>query len=486
VSTPLVKSTLGANGLNCSLKMLGIETRDKEGVIRKWDIKIDEEVTIFIKEDLKKKMILILNDAVILSRAEKKKEIKPIGTTHLKIFAKTDATEEEGKEGKSTRENMLRTIAIRKSLQWLRTTVGAKQSEMVVQEGGLKKDVWHLERMRSASREYLSQTMVGVEDDTEKWQGIENYIRVERVKIMQDKEAFQDFIVLGVWDTKKRGRLLDQFLLPSDAVDDESSEQLAAILTRKEIILKMSHGLVWDGALKNIIDRIGRGMFGRVCPPQAKYKVEEVWESISRTLNEDDNIVSLRTAAGVKRYDLERIEEVVSMVKDRFDGIPETTFETKSEFEKTKPPLKSTEKLSEEVGKKMSGRKHGKEPLQEEEEPYSKKQQSRGGAGGWKQSSGTTFNPTDRPTKGTGKGGSDVKAPWLCIYNLKFQFIDAKDDCLKVGNCGRQHFDKAKKGKKDYYWTLQTLTEQIERSSEVVTSKEEKKKLIAALKKEFP
>jgi hypothetical protein len=248
----------------------------------------------------------------------------------------------------------------------------------------------------------------------------------------------------------------------------------------------MSHGLVWDGALKNIIDRIGRGMFGRVCTPQAKYKVEETWESISRTLNEDDNTVSLRTAAGVKRYDLERIEEVVSMVKDRFDGIPETTFETKSEFEKTKPPPESTEKLSEEVGRKVSGKKHGKEPHQEGEESYSKKQQVSGGAGGWKQSSGTTFNPTDHPTKGTGKGGGDVKAPWLCIYNLKFQFIDAKDDCLKVGNCGRQHFDKAKKGKKDYYWTLQTLTEQVERSSEKVTSKEEKKKLITALKKEFP
>ena len=140
VSTPLTKSTLGAEGLNCNLKMLSIETGDKEKVIRKWDMKIDEEVAIFIKADLKKKPILVLNETVILPRAEKKKEIKPIGTTHLKIFAKTDATEEEGKEGKSTRENTLRTIAIRKSLQWLRTTVGAKQSQMVVQEGGLAEE----------------------------------------------------------------------------------------------------------------------------------------------------------------------------------------------------------------------------------------------------------------------------------------------------------------------------------------------------------
>ena len=108
---------------------------------------------------------------------------------------------------------------------------------------------------------------------------------------MQDKDACQGYTVLGVWDAKKRGRLLDQFSLTTDVVDDESSEQLAAILTRKEIILKMSHGLIWDGALKNIVDRIGKGMFGRVYTPQAKYTIEEVWESISRTLNEDDNVL---------------------------------------------------------------------------------------------------------------------------------------------------------------------------------------------------
>ena len=40
VCTPLTKSTLGTEGWNCNLKMLNIETRDKEEVIRKWDIKI--------------------------------------------------------------------------------------------------------------------------------------------------------------------------------------------------------------------------------------------------------------------------------------------------------------------------------------------------------------------------------------------------------------------------------------------------------------
>lgn len=484
VSTPLVKSSLGAEGWNCNLKLLNIETKNKEEVITKWNIKIDEEVVIFIKDELKKKMILVLNEGVVLPKAEKKKEPKPIGTNHLKLFAKIDANEEEGKEGKNTRENTMRTIAIRKSLQWLRTTVGVKQSEMVVHEGGLKKDVWYLQRITSASKEYLSQSILRVEDDEGKWQGIDNYIRVEKVKIMQDKDAFQDYIVLGVWDVKKRGKLLDQFLLTTDVVDDESSEQLAAILTRKEIILKMSHGLLWDGALKNIVDRIGKGLFGRVCAPQAKYTVEEVWESISRTLNEDDNIVSLRTAAGVKHYDLEKIEDVVSMVKDRFDGIPETTFETKSEFEKTKLSLRSATKPPEEV-KKVSGKKHEKESHQEEDEPYAKKQQSKGG-GGWKQSSWATITPISRSMKEKGKGSSDIKAPWLCLYNLKYQFIGATEDCKKVGNCNRQHFDKSLKGKKDYYWTLQTLTEEVQRSSEAVTSKEEKSKLITAIKKEFP
>lgn len=46
--------------------------------------------------------------------------------------------------------------------------------------------------------------------------------------------------------------------------------------------------------------------------------------------------------SGIKHYDLEKIDDVIDSVKDRFDGIPETTFETKSEFEKTMIVLKST------------------------------------------------------------------------------------------------------------------------------------------------
>lgn len=117
---------------------------------------------------------------------------------------------------------------------------------------------------------------------------------------MQDREAFQDYIVLGVWDTNKRERRLDQFLLATDTVDDDSAEQLAAILTRKEIILKMAHGLAWNGVLTNIIEcrKIGKGQFGRVCTQQVKDTVEETWKSVSGTQHsgsEDDNRVTLRT-----------------------------------------------------------------------------------------------------------------------------------------------------------------------------------------------
>jgi hypothetical protein len=152
VSTPLVKASLGADGWNSNMKLINIETRNKEEVSTKWNIKIDEEVAIFIKDDMKIKRILVLNEGIVLPKTEKKKEPRAIGTTHLKLFAKIETTEEEGKEGKNTRENTLRTIAIRKTLQWLRTTVGAKQSEMVVQEGGLKKEVWYLLRISAASK----------------------------------------------------------------------------------------------------------------------------------------------------------------------------------------------------------------------------------------------------------------------------------------------------------------------------------------------
>ena len=203
VSTPLVKSSLGAEGWNCNLKLLNVETKNREEVITKWNIKLEEEVAVFIKDELKNKRILVLSEAIVLPKTDKKKEPKSIGTTHLKIFAKTETTEEEGKDGKNPRENTLRIMAIRKTLQWLRTTVGVKQSEMVVQEGGLKKDVWYLHRLTAASKEYLSQSALRTGDDKGKWQGINNYIRVETVKIMQDREAFQDYIVLGVWNVKK-------------------------------------------------------------------------------------------------------------------------------------------------------------------------------------------------------------------------------------------------------------------------------------------
>jgi len=155
LTTPLVESSIGAKGWTCNLKLLNIETKSREDVSRKWDLKMDEEIAIFIKNDLKKKPILILSEMVMLPKADKKKEPQPIGASHLKLFAKTaEATEEEGKEGKA-RENTLRIIAIRKSLQWLRTTAGVKQSEMVVAEGGLKKDVFYLIRLMAASKEYL-------------------------------------------------------------------------------------------------------------------------------------------------------------------------------------------------------------------------------------------------------------------------------------------------------------------------------------------
>ena len=95
------------------------------------------------------------------------------------LFSKTEAMEGE-KEGKNIREIVLRTIAIRKSLQWCKTTVGAKQSEMVVQEGGLMKDMWYLQTLMAASKEYLSHSQMTVEDEGRKWQARNRELHTSR------------------------------------------------------------------------------------------------------------------------------------------------------------------------------------------------------------------------------------------------------------------------------------------------------------------
>ena len=53
--TPLVESSMGAKGWTCNLKLLNIETKNGDDISRKWDLRVDEEVAIFIKDELKKK-----------------------------------------------------------------------------------------------------------------------------------------------------------------------------------------------------------------------------------------------------------------------------------------------------------------------------------------------------------------------------------------------------------------------------------------------
>ena len=82
------------------------------------------------------------------------------------------------------------------------------------------------------------------EDVDGRWQEIESFTRVENLRILQDKERFQDFAVNGTWDKKKNGELLDQFLPANEVVDDESPEQLARLLRNMGIVMIIGLGRI--------------------------------------------------------------------------------------------------------------------------------------------------------------------------------------------------------------------------------------------------
>jgi hypothetical protein len=237
------------------------------------------------------------------------------------------------------------------------------------------------------------------------------------------------------------------------------------------------------------VDRLDDGKLGRVMTRHIKYLVSEVWESVSVALREDNKKVIL-VKSGIRReFDLNDQDEVVGMVKFRCEGIEETNFLSESEFRRTEVKKKEPEK--EEKAKMMSGKKHHNVDKEE------------GGSSPVKKSASSTSYGKARPPpsahsggggyhskKGSADGGAAKSTaknavPWLCLFNLKFQYLGAKQDCAKKGNCGRAHFEKTKKDNPNYYWTLTTMTEAVNRASDSVLEANDKKKLIVKLKKEF-
>jgi hypothetical protein len=71
------------------------------------------------------------------------------------------------------------------------------------------------------------------------------------------------------------------------------------------------------------------------------------------------------------------------------------------------------------------------------------------------------------------------------MFNLRHQLLGFKEDCLKIGDCIRDHYDATKRGTPGYAWTLHTMSEQVEKASESVLTKGNKRKLVEAIEQEF-
>jgi hypothetical protein len=485
VASTVLQRTMGAKGLSFQAVVLNIESAEMASVAERYGFVKDEEVLIFVGEESFAVLVPVLNEAVVAAKKkEGRKEAIPIGKRHLSIFAGKSGEIEE--DGKGERENVMKIREIRKTASWLRKSVEAKQGIMVLNEGGFKKDTYYLERLTLASREHLSDEMMHCEMDG-KWQEIQNFRAVENLRIMSNKGAFQDFVVHGTWDTEKYGCLLDQFISNDERINDSNAVQLTQIMRNMSIVMKMAHGTVWADAFAPIIARLERGAVGRVEPAHTKFVLGETWESCNLTLQGDDNTANLRVGGVDKVYNLDNVDEVVKMFKDRFEGVPETDLASKSEFEKNQSK-KKVSAIPTRSNAWESGRKHHLRAEKDDDESSARKVVVSEKGNPSKRITGMipSGNPREpQRTKGTVPSKLKGAIPWLCMFNLRHQLLGFKEDCLKIGDCNRDHYDATKRGTPGYAWTLQTMSEQVGKASESVLTKGNKKKLVEAIKQEF-
>ena len=77
------------------------------------------------------------------------------------------------------------------------------------------------------------------------------------------------------------------------------------------------------------------------------------------------------------------------------------------------------------------------------------------------------------------------KEPYLCIFNLRYQLMNAKRDCNKGANCTRDHYDRKLKGTAGYRWTLATLSKEVQGAPAKILKSADKIKLVEELTAEF-
>lgn len=470
--------TQKAKGVSISVTLTSIEVCKSEDWESRAGFALNEEMQMAIPDTKKSAKVYALDESVPRTGA-KKEEAKSItiGKKHLQMFGDMELTAEDSTSkggNRATRQ------AIRKTLSYIRKAEESLHSEVVVTEGGFKQNCSYLDRIAAAHRDHLGLTG-GVTKEEGKWIGVSGFARISGLRLMKNKEAFQEFIVNGTWDKNKYGHLLNQFLSEDERVNDNSVEQLTSIMRSSQSILKVSYGLVWQEVMGVIISKLENGELAVVNTPQVKATIEETWEVCNRTLREDENMVTWTLSEVTKSYKLDNISNVVEMYKDRFSSIPETTYVTGELFRKQIEAQHSL--VSEKVGNQLSGKKRDKE----DGDGFSAPRKLQGTGTG--QSKQLGIVPLSRAQKkefvrdGEKKtGNSEIE--YLCLFDLKHQLLrGVRIGCKKGRDCERHHFDRSLFKTPDYYWTAERMQVQVVKTKVgVVMDEKEKESLIKVLK----
>jgi hypothetical protein len=177
-------------------------------------------------------------------------------------------------------------------------------------------------------------------------------------------------------------------------------------------------------------------------------------------------MLSLTVAGTTKSYELDNVQSVVEMFRDRFEGIPETTFESAKRFENRA----QQEKV---VQQKEASKKH----YRNEDEETGRKLQI---------IEGTTLDKSKTVEFGKKTPGtSDTLQERLCIFNLKFQLLKDQPDCRLGDDCTRTHYRKSLRESDDYHWNAKTVTDEINLARTFIISEADKIKLLEVVERVF-
>ena len=467
VSTAVVESTMGEKGVTFSTRLTNVDASTPDQILLNWDSKMNEEYFLFVPEGMRDGMVLLLNDCILvpaIKAADVDSGPRTIGKEQLRLFSEKRSTTEGG--GKDSTVSVKRDKDIRKSLAVLRKTEEPRLSELVLQEGGLKLNCWYLERLASASSAHY---LGGADAADDKWNGISYFIGASDLRILRNREAFQNFAVLGTWDEDKHGKLLNMFLSVNEKVEDESESQLISISTSMQTVLQIAHGLHWNSVFERFVTKLRNGKVGRLCPPHTKSQMDEAWTACARTLNDDSNDASLLIEGAKKCYKMDNNHSVVEMVSDRFNAIPETDFSSITRFQQSQKETAAKTK--------PSSKKHDLEESEEITETTTHPKKP-------KLSKKKSTSVCIKDSGNEDHAGSHE--PSLCIFNLSHQLLKSKD-CNKGEACDRVHYCKSLVESDDYHWTEKTISAEVRKVKPFIISLigVEKEKLLNAVKKEF-